>query len=722
MNDTREIQKLLQIVKKGWKALALFLGVALFLGGFFVYRATPSYQAQATLKINDKESGSTEFWEEFESFSNTGNLLTEVEVIKSRYLVGRALEKLDFNIQYYQNIRGTLRELYHRSPFHLRYELTGPEGLDKTYTLKYTGPDSLYLVLGERQYPINWGEMQELPGIRFQLFPDSTQAYQLQVGGTYAFELLSEGRLVEKYAGSDLTVKLLDKDISIVKIYFRHKVPLKAQRFVNALAEAYIEDFIESKAEAAEKALRFIDEELKVAAEELGKAERSIERYKAGIGTFAPKQEAADNLQQIQELEQKKWQLGLQQNQLGQLRGYLMQSADSSAQVPDFGSLQDPFFNDALLKIRSRQSQKREKLLRFTPDHPEVKMLSKEIQSLRGEVLSGIENTFESFQQQEEELRKKLRQAQGELSTYPVVERELLILNRRFEGAQRKYEFLQQKREEAAIGSAATIAFHKILERAELPRSPLSTQKKVVLVISMMLGSILGMTFLLVRQYLKGTVVVPSELELLSEGKIAGKLEQKKGKKQALPSGSFDLASALQLSGGEKIISVTSWESGAGKSTAAYQLARAYAEMGQQCLLVDANLYQPAQHERMQLPVGPGFAEWSSGLLALDSVLGFTDSPQLDLLTAGQTDAPPAALFMAPGLPGKLAELSQRYDKVIIDAPSLKGTRDMLPLLQVADLSLFVARAGKSARHGMREAEQTLNDFSITNYRWLWNE
>ena len=145
MNDSREIKRLVRLLLNGWKILAAMITLALCLAGIYLYQATPSYEAQATLKINEKDSGTSAFWKDFESFSTTGALLSEIEVLRSRHLISKALSKLDFDVSVYRYDRNTRRELYHRSPFTIAYTLHDEKALDREITFSYTPNGKLYL-------------------------------------------------------------------------------------------------------------------------------------------------------------------------------------------------------------------------------------------------------------------------------------------------------------------------------------------------------------------------------------------------------------------------------------------------------------------------------------------------------------------------------------------------------------------------------------------------
>ena len=61
----------------------------------YLQMSTPKYQATATIKIQDKSGISdTKLFKDFDVFNQNNKIQTEVEVLKSRYLFEKALQKL----------------------------------------------------------------------------------------------------------------------------------------------------------------------------------------------------------------------------------------------------------------------------------------------------------------------------------------------------------------------------------------------------------------------------------------------------------------------------------------------------------------------------------------------------------------------------------------------------------------------------------------------------
>ena len=104
-----------------WKWFVL--GVLLCLAGAFVYLryAVPQYKAAATILVRDERKGGLQ--SEMTAFSDLGlmtgiknNVENEIEIIKSRTIIEKAVRALNFNVRYYIEGRVKTIEVYNDKP------------------------------------------------------------------------------------------------------------------------------------------------------------------------------------------------------------------------------------------------------------------------------------------------------------------------------------------------------------------------------------------------------------------------------------------------------------------------------------------------------------------------------------------------------------------------------------------------------------------------------
>lgn len=152
---------------------------------------------------------------------------------------------------------------------------------------------------------------------------------------------------------------------------------------------------------------------------------------------------------------------------------------------------------------------------------------------------------------------------------------------------------------------------------------------------------------------------------------------------------------------------VTSPAGGEGKSTTAANLAVAMAQSGRRTILVDCDLRRPTLHELFGLDMSPGLTS-----LALDEVadlpLQKTAVDGLWLLSSGPKPPNPADLLGANRMDGIIAQLLERADFVLFDAPPVMAAADATILGAKVDGILLVIQAGKTRRDHSERARELL--------------
>jgi len=108
-----------------------------------------------------------------------------------------------------------------------------------------------------------------------------------------------------------------------------------------------------------------------------------------------------------------------------------------------------------------------------------------------------------------------------------------------------------------------------------------------------------------------------------------------------------------------------------GRTTLATNLALAMAQNGMKILLVDANHRSPRLHNIFNLSNGVGLFDILSGRADDRPAIQATRVENLDVLACGAVPANSVELLNNETLVDVLGELSDRYDRVLIDSPAL---------------------------------------------------
>jgi Mrp family chromosome partitioning ATPase len=171
---------------------------------------------------------------------------------------------------------------------------------------------------------------------------------------------------------------------------------------------------------------------------------------------------------------------------------------------------------------------------------------------------------------------------------------------------------------------------------------------------------------------------------------------------------------------------------GDGKSTIVADLALALRDAGEHVVIVEANFRRPIQNRLLGLegdgrlaavlagrleideaaqrvmPAIPGGVEHRDGAGEGVATAVHAGVGSLFVLGGDRSVANPPALLAQPSAVELLRSLAERFDHVLVDAPSPLEVSDVLPLLGAVDQIVVVARAGNSREVSARRLRELL--------------
>jgi len=158
-----------------------------------------------------------------------------------------------------------------------------------------------------------------------------------------------------------------------------------------------------------------------------------------------------------------------------------------------------------------------------------------------------------------------------------------------------------------------------------------------------------------------------------------------------------------------RTILVTSPAPGDGKSTLTSNLAIAMAQAGRKVLILDADFRKPMQHRIFNVNHNNvGLSNIIAGITASGEAIRPTEVEGLELLPCGRSVPNPSEMLNSDSFAQLLEILSDRYDRLIIDAPPIMPVTDAQILAAICDITLLVLRADKSTRKTSQQARDGL--------------
>jgi protein-tyrosine kinase len=151
------------------------------------------------------------------------------------------------------------------------------------------------------------------------------------------------------------------------------------------------------------------------------------------------------------------------------------------------------------------------------------------------------------------------------------------------------------------------------------------------------------------------------------------------------------------------LLVVLSPSRGEGRSQLCAELAIAFSQLGQQTLLVDADLRRP----RIQTLFEPnnryvGLAQ-ALAVSGVPELLSVDKLPHLSVLLAGSSVPNPLELLTNGHFQRQMSDWRKKYSTVIIDTPPITEFADGLAIASFAEQVLIVGRSGSTVHQNIKE-------------------
>lgn len=159
-----------------------------------------------------------------------------------------------------------------------------------------------------------------------------------------------------------------------------------------------------------------------------------------------------------------------------------------------------------------------------------------------------------------------------------------------------------------------------------------------------------------------------------------------------------------------KVITVSSPRPREGKTTTTIYMGTTMAQSGQRVLLVDTDLRRPRLHKSLGVSKNRGLTNLILGDAQIEDVIKSTDIPNLYVLPCGPQPPNPVELLLTNRFKQVLAELAERFDRVLLDSPPVLAVTDAVVLSRLSDGVMLIAQAGKTQIDDITTAARQFKD------------
>ncbi len=733
MNDQQQIKRLLVKTVKSIPFLLLVLIITLIAVKKMLSYKNPKYQSVATIKLDKNTYGFTaaNLFKNFDVFSANIDIKAEIELIQSQVIINTALRKMDYKVSYYRIGEIRTSDIYHQTPFLVEYDSLKQELYDiyfdvviknrQEYHLTYTDKHGTHRFVGK------FGKWIDTDSIKLRLVPNPPifNKPDKVVLDHFKFKINSTKRLIDLIK-SNLKVKEVDEYVPVILIIYQDESPERAANMVNAIARAYIDDYIDRKSYVAKKSMEFLRKRIKEAYKKLQESEIKLETFKKKYNVVNTSQETETGLREISKIRIQLDNLAIQKATLDTLNKYINEKGDNFWDYVPKNSFGDLLYTELIKKLKAYKSEKEDLLLTYTPDDERVKAIDRKMADLIRYIKQSIKSTAEDINIQKKHLDSIYNASTKMFDGLPEREKEFVLLNREFSINQDIYVFLKKKEIEAATQAVARMSFHRIISKGTIPEKPVFPNQTLILFVSGLLSIIGGAILIYLRDYLYSKIKDRSTIEQHSTIPVAALVPKIKNNNHLINKQDVfnNLSNNLLIKKvipNEGIISITSSVKKEGKTFIANELAKSFARKNIKTCIIDFNLHNPVLGSLYALEKATGIEDFVMERSTIDEIIHKTDNPHLFVIPSGIKNELPSEVIGSAMLEQKIEEIKKQFDLVIIDTPASAITVDAVRLIKLSTATLYLMRANYTRTLYLMNADFLKDEYDIKNIFILLN-
>jgi tyrosine-protein kinase Etk/Wzc len=650
--------------------------------------ATPVYQADAVIQIESKKGGMPGLEDLAELTGKDPEAVTEIELLKSRWVIGRAVDSLHLDIVAKPIRMPLIGDFMARrfSPGHEgevansllpltdKYDWGGAkievsqldlsdDLLGQALTL-VAGKNGSYLLKDDEDTALLEGYVGQLA---------SAKGISLLVGNLVAnpgqqFYVARIPRLTTlENLRDSLRVVERGRNTGIIGLSFNDRNPKFAVKVLDEVAHQYVQQNVDRMSEEAARSVAFLREQLPQIREEMERATAALNQYQVDSKSVDITIETQGVLQQLVQVE---------------------------AAISD-------------LKLKQLELDKR-----FTQEHPVYQTLLKQLL----------------------EMEAKKSDLEGKVANLPETQQAMLKLTRDMQVSTELYTLLMNKAQELDIIRAGTVGNVRIIDNAEVDiSSPVKPKKALIVILATVLGGILGIVITGIHVALTRGIEDPNDIEALglpvnatipysSLQAEAEKAQGEKGKFMPMLALSHPSDPAIEairslrtslhfsmMDASNNILAISGPSPQVGKTFVSANMAVTMAQAGKKVLLIDADMRKGYMQRFFSLESDQvGLSSILSKQGSLEDALVHTEVPGLDFIARGPVPKNPSELLLSPLFETMLKNMASNYDLVIVDTPPILAVADALIVSKLAGASFIVARFSKNP---LGEIQATISRF-----------
>lgn len=759
-DDSLSIIDMLMLCLRHWLWFILSLVVCLGAATLYLLSTPKTYTRTMSILVKSGSGGKSEEIKTLEELG-VGNLTTEISdeivAIHSPAAVYDMVKRLHLDLNYFRP--GYFRdEPLYAETLPVEVELADlDDNVAASFKLTLDGDETAVLsdiiLRGnpiENNCRVAIGRKSKSPLGSITVKP--TIYYQKGMKGEILVQRTSYLAASQRYGGL-ISAALQADTKNIIDVVCVDNSISRAENVLKTIVNIYNENWVQNRNQISVSTNEFIKERLAVIEEELGDVDQNIAGYKSAHAMPDVTAVAAQAMGEQSAADQQRQAISNQLYMVRYVRNYVTDPTHSQQLLPAGSGIGNAAVEAQIAAYNEKLLERNNLVGNSSERNPLVGDLDVALDNLRDAIVNSLDNIQITLNSQLSSVQSVRNQAIGKLSANPQQANHLLSIERQQKVKESLYLFLLQKREENELSQAFTAYNTRIIAEPYGSNAPSSPQRNKILMIAFAVALALPAAFFILRENMNSKVRGRKDLENLTIPYV-GELplwKPKKGEKVTdgyhfvVRQHSRDITNEayrvvrtnLEFMTNQekkcKMIMLTSFNPGSGKTFITANLGASFAIRGSRVICIDLDLRRGSLSEFANNPK-QGLTNYLSGQsngyqeLIVHQPVGEPKQnedagsvPVIDILPIGKVPPNPTELLYSPKLKPMLDELRQHYDYIFVDCPPVEIVADATIISREADLTLFIVRAGLLERAMLPELQKSYEERKYNNMAVLLN-
>jgi capsular exopolysaccharide family len=737
--ETVDIRKFLFRIIHRWYWFALSIFVCYSIAYLVNRYKEPQYSVNSTLLINDEKKSTADLLiNALDRYSARKNIDNEIAILHSYKMTEKAIKELkDFQISYYTVGRVRKPMLYKTAPFVVKVDTLATNLNDHPVNIT---------VLNRNEYRIeidgglNISKVQRF-GVPYRsdnfnfTIVLKENSYVPPPTAKFFFTINSLNSLVNLYR-SKLGITTNDKRGTVLTLTTTGFVPEMESDFLNKLMEVYIKAGLEEKNQTAINTINFIDSQLDIVVDSLHKAEDKLQNFRLSNKIVDISEEGKAIMDKLEKVQSQKVEVEMQLKYFQYLQGYIEKKKDfREVMAPAIMGVSDPLLNSIVEELAKLYSERNIMGQNVKEDFPALEMIDANIQTRLSALKENMREAINTTKLSLNDVNGRLAEIESEIQRLPLTERHLLNIERDFKLNDQIYNFLLQRRADAAISKASNVADNKVIDPASsLNCAQISPQASRNKMIAYILGILIPLSIIVIIEFFNEKIIEPKDIEKATKVPIFGSIGHNEkasdlpvadNPKSAIAESFRALRTNLQYvmrGDDQKIICISSTISGEGKTFCSLNLAAIIAQSNKKTLLMSLDLRKPKIHKIFNIENDKGISTYLIGRTSYEESISPTNINNLYIATSGPVPPNPAELLETSLMETFVNKAREEFDVIIMDTPPLAIVTDAFLLTKFSNSFLFVVRQNYSTKAVLQLVDDLYTKRNLTNIGILIND